>query len=104
MISELLRHGARTPVRRGAIKPSAPFYKEIEEVGYGNLTGNGQHMHMLLGMQLKKEYPQLFDPESSSFHSYQSPLYRTMTKPKINNSQYELHSSHVLRCILSAQS
>ena len=104
LLSEMFRHGARTPDYNGHFKSSAPYVKQIEDIGYGNLTGNGEHMHLLLGMQMKKDYPSLFDPESPNFHDFQSARFKPLTLPKINNFQYDLRSSSVHRCIVSAQS
>lgn len=104
LLSEMFRHGARTPVFEGYLKSSAPHIKEIENIGNGNLTGNGEHMHLLLGMQLKKDYPHLFNPDDSEFSLYQSPRFQSMQLPKINNFQYKLRSSSIHRCIVSAQS
>lgn len=47
MVSELIRHGART----GFGDYDHPY---AQEVGIGNLTGNGQRMHFILGQQVKK--------------------------------------------------
>jgi hypothetical protein len=102
-VSELFRHGARTHVHPGHFKTSSPFYEEIDLIGIENLTGNGERMHFLLGSQLRKDYPNLFEPEDPEFHLYQSPVYKK-AKPKINNFQTELYSSIVHRCIVSAQS
>ena len=104
LVSELFRHGARTNVNSGHYKVSAPFIGQLEKIGLGNLTGNGGHMHLLLGMQLNKEYPHLFDPNDAEFRMYQSPEFRKYSKPKVNNFQYKLYSSSVHRCIVSAQS
>lgn len=104
MISEIFRHGARTPVYSNHLKPSSPHLQEIKDIGWGNLTGNGHHMHLLLGMQIRKDYPSLFEPTDANFHRFQSPKFKKLTKPMVNNFQYELYSSSVHRCIVSAQS
>jgi hypothetical protein len=74
-----MRHGARTTWINSL---NLPFTKNL---GVGNITGNGMRMHFVLGSQLRKNYPGIF---SNDF----------------NNSDFEVKSSPVYRCIMSAQS
>lgn len=81
MISELFRHGART-----AYNDDAPY---ILKTGIGNLTGNGQRMHFVLGQQVRENYKSLFN------YTKENP---------VSNMDYILYSSIVQRCIISANS
>ena len=80
MLAALLRHGARTTW----IDDHRNF---TEQIGVGNLTGNGQRMMFLLGQQFRKNYPDLFN-----------------TKKPPRNFDYLLYSSPEPRCISSANS
>lgn len=82
MISEIFRHGART-----AYGDDQSEY--VKEIGVGNLTGNGQRMHFLLGQQVKENYKDLFNYDGTN---------------KISNYDYLLYSSSVQRCIVSGNS
>ena len=77
LIAELFRHGARTTTKRDKI--NFPFTKRI---GFGNLTGNGQRMHFLLGQQIRKNYSELFNtakpPTNFDYLLYSSPLPRSL--------------------------
>ena len=81
-IAELFRHGARTTTK--VDKANFPFTSEI---GFGNLTGNGQRMQFLLGQQIRKNYSELFNTGSGP-----------------SNFDYLLYSSPIPRCIVSANS
>ena len=81
LLAELSRHGARTSIKY-------PKEDYVLKLGPGNLTGNGQRMHFLLGQQLKKNYPNLFN----------------ITADKYRNEAYLLYSSGVPRTIESAYS
>ena len=82
LVAELFRHGARTTTKRDKI--NFPFTKEI---GFGNLTGNGQRMHFLRGQEIRKNYSELFN-----------------TGQEPTNFDYILYSSPLPRCIVSANS
>ena len=78
MLGELFRHGARAPFDN-------PDHDEwITKVGYGNLTFAGLRQHYVLGRQRRLDYPNLFSTPISNF-------------------AYELHSSPIPRCLLSAE-
>lgn len=80
LISTVFRHGAR-------VSYSNPFGDgEIADpIGRANLTMIGQRQELLLGAQLKLEYPKIFTDTPTNF-------------------DYELHSSPVPRCLNSANS
>lgn len=78
-ITEYMRHGARTTWINSL---NLPFTKNL---GVGNITGNGMRMHFVLGSQLRKNYPTVF---TDTF----------------KNTDFEIKSSSVYRCIMSAQS
>lgn len=82
MISELFRHGARTAYNDN----KHPY---IKTVGMGNLTGNGERMHFILGQQVRDNYKGLFN------YTKENP---------ITNMDYQLYSSAVPRCIISGNS
>lgn len=82
MIVELWRHGARTPNYN-------TFNQDyVVTEGPGNIVGNGERMHYLLGKQVRKDYPDIF-PEGQKDISYKD---------------YEVWSSSYQRTILSAYS
>lgn len=73
-LTEYMRHGARTTWRNSL---NSDLTKEF---GVGNLTANGMRMHYVLGLQLRKNYPSIFQPEfnNRAFEHYSSSVYRTM--------------------------
>lgn len=78
LLTELFRHGARATCRN-------PFHENYtEQLGSGNLTFAGLRQHFLLGLQIQKDYPGLFNKN-------------------VTNYDYELHTSPVPRCHLSMQ-
>ena len=62
MISDLFRHGARAPLHNWLNE------EWIENVGPGNLTANGMRMHQILGSQIRKDYPTLFQKKYKKNH------------------------------------
>lgn len=82
MIVELFRHGARA-AGKNSLKE-----KYVDLVGPGNIMGNGQRMHYILGRQIRKEYPKLFQSTST----------------EINYKDYLVYSTDYQRTILSAYS
>ena len=81
ILIELFRHGARTAAHNYLSDPFTTTF------GTGNLTGNGERMHMLLGSQIS-----------------QNPKYKAIFSSPPNPNTYLLYSSAVRRCIKSAQS
>ena len=77
-ITEYMRHGARTTWTNNL---NLSFTKDL---GIGNITANGMRMHFVLGSQIRKNYPTIF---GSAF----------------NNTDVEVKSSSIYRCIESAQ-
>jgi hypothetical protein len=77
-LTELCRHGARTPLS-DALKLDIN-----KKYGKGALTGNGQRQQFLLGSKLRVLYPQIFQ--------------------EFNPAKFELLVSSTARTILSAQS
>lgn len=73
-LSEYMRHGARTTWKNSLNSTLT------QELGIGNLTGNGVRMHYVLGTQLRKDYPSLFNDEYNykDFDILSSPVYRTI--------------------------
>lgn len=82
MITELWRHGARS----AAYNTFNQSYVDAE--GPGNLVGNGQRMHYLLGRQVRKEYPSLFPVDQKN----------------VSFSDFEVWSTDIQRTLLSAYS
>ena len=78
-LTEYVRHGARTTWSNHM---NLPFTKVL---GTGNITANGMRMHFILGSQLRKNYPMIFDD-------------------KYNPTDVQVQSSSVYRCIMSAMS
>lgn len=80
-VSEYCRHGARTTWTNN-------LHLDItEKFGTGILTPNGERMHFLLGQQIRKNYPELFGPDSD-----------------LKQDEIEVWASSVARTQLSAQS
>lgn len=75
-VSELMRHGARTP--------NSNILKMQEKTSDGQLTANGQRMAYLLGSQIRSSYSALFSD--------------------IKYNEFEVYSSTKQRCIQSAYS
>lgn len=77
-LTEYMRHGARTTWNNHL---NLSFTKNL---GTGNITANGMRMHFVLGSQVRKNYPTVF---SNTF----------------KNTDFEIKSSSIYRCIMSAQ-
>ena len=74
-ITSLFRHGSRSPIKN---QMNLPW---VEKVGEGNLTNVGMRQHFVLGRQLRKSYPDLFDYKTFSTYDYylrSSPVFRTI--------------------------
>jgi len=76
MITTLFRHGSRAPVTNNF------NWAWVNNLGPGNLTDVGMRQHYILGMQLRENYPALFQ--------------------NYTNFDYQLRSSPVPRTIQSA--
>ena len=86
MISELYRHGARTPLK--SILPESCFEGNgVCELG--KLVPNGMRQHILLGEQIALiEYPQLFKDftiEAKNFRVISSPVDRCLQSAESHN-------------------
>lgn len=82
-IAELFRHGARTPSRDTLNEDY------VKEYGPGNIIGNGERMHYILGIQLRKNYSMLFPQNKDTY---------------LKKDQYIMYSTDYERTILSAYS
>lgn len=71
-LGELFRHGARTGVS------NVLSDKYEEKIGKGELTPVGFRQHLLLGMQRRKDYPQIFTarPIRANYELLSSPIRR----------------------------
>lgn len=78
-LTEYMRHGARTTWNNHL------NLSITQNLGQGNITANGMRMHFVLGSQLRKNYPSIFNQR---FDPY----------------SVEIQSSSVYRCIMSAMS
>ena len=78
-LQEYVRHGART-ASSNLLKTDITL-----QYGIGSLTPNGYRMHYMLGSQIRKNYPQIFND-------------------KIGQNDVEAFCSHVPRTFLSAYS
>lgn len=83
LIIELFRHGARTP-SRNTLKENY-----VDKFGPGNIIGNGERMHYILGLQIRKSYPNLFPKNKDTY---------------LKKNQYVMYSTDYQRTILSAYS
>lgn len=82
-VIELWRHGARTPSRNTLNETY------VEREGPGNIIGNGERMHYILGMQIRKTYPTIFPNKSDVY---------------LRPEEYMVYSTDYQRTILSAYS